>query len=103
MFLKKIKTNFLLLLILSVFIPIKANAYSDVIPFDESIVDNDSYINASWILDKKYILTQDPLHYDIDNFWTMILKYKIGLIVKLVNSSNYFISREKSSSIVFIF
>lgn len=31
MFLKKIKTNFLLLLILSVFIPIKANAYSDYI------------------------------------------------------------------------
>lgn len=67
------------------------NRYRDILPFDHTKVplDNDSYINANFVkisIDRSnYILTQGPLLSTCFNFWSMIWKYDIPIIVMLCN------------------
>jgi len=70
------------------------NRYANVIPYDDCVVVllDSTYINASRIsgVDKNgksvstaYIATQGPLENTTDDFYRMILEYKVGIIVML--------------------
>ncbi|XP_071163740.1 receptor-type tyrosine-protein phosphatase kappa-like [Mytilus edulis] len=59
--------------------------------YDETrvILDNSSYINASFIQGygqvRKYIASQGPLDKTVDDFWSMVWQYDCGKIVMLTN------------------
>lgn len=69
------------------------NRYADVLPYDENIVDSDSYINASFIQSNgklgRYIATQGPLdssesdYQTVDDFWAMVWKHDVSCIIML--------------------
>ncbi len=59
------------------------NRYSNILPYDDNIVKISRYINASWVND--CIVTQWPLENTVDDFWEMILTYKVTTIVALTN------------------
>lgn len=73
------------------------NRYSNIIPFEESVVKmqdsngKDKYINASLInspLDGKtftLIGTQSPLPHTVGRFWMMAFVYNVSMIVMLCN------------------
>ncbi|XP_052106281.1 receptor-type tyrosine-protein phosphatase kappa-like [Mytilus californianus] len=67
------------------------NKYKDMYAYDETrvILDNSSYINASFIQGygqvRKYIAAQGPLDKTVDDFWRMVWQYDCGKIVMLTN------------------
>lgn len=65
------------------------NRYSNILPYDDSIVDlpvgdgiSSQYINASWVTNK-YIATQGPLNNTIEDFWSMIWHTNCTTIIML--------------------
>jgi protein tyrosine phosphatase len=60
------------------------NRYSNILPYDDSIVDlsDNQYINASWVTNK-YIATQGPLNNTIEDFWSMIWHTNCTTIIML--------------------
>jgi len=72
------------------------NRYANVVPYDDTaiILSDGCYINASRIsgydkdgafISTAYIATQGPLDNTIDDFYRMILEYKVSIIVMLTN------------------
>ena len=72
------------------------NRYSNILPFDEHLVElaSGTYINASWIdlrllSGGKYIVSQAPMHPDyygedtVATFWEMVLETRAPLVVCL--------------------
>ncbi|CAC5383562.1 PTPRK [Mytilus coruscus] len=66
------------------------NKYKDMYAYDETrvILDNSSYINASFIQGygqvRKYIAAQGPLDKTVDDFWRMVWEYDCGKETKIV-------------------
>lgn len=84
---KKIKINYF---ISSVFDKKSKNRYQDILPPDHTRVGLDTtlysskyYINANKIClhGEKYILTQGPLEDTVEDFWTMVIRERCGVIV----------------------
>ena len=63
------------------------NRYVNILPLEESIVSlkDKTYINANYVLDKRYISTQAPLRNTIDDFWKMIWECNVNTIVMLTD------------------
>jgi len=68
------------------------NRYSDILAIEETRVklsiDQDTktdYINANYVLDKQFILTQGPLSHTIKDFWKMTWEQNSNVIVMLTN------------------
>ncbi len=65
------------------------NRYADVLSFDDTLVvlegrgKKSSYINASWVDGKRYIVTQGPMQTTIGHFWTMVWQQNCSVIVNL--------------------
>ncbi|XP_052106290.1 receptor-type tyrosine-protein phosphatase kappa-like [Mytilus californianus] len=83
------------------------NKYKDMYAYDETrvILDNSSYINASFIQGygqvRKYIAAQGPLDKTVDDFWRMVWEYDCGKIVMLTNVFEN--GKEKETKTVFQF
>lgn len=84
------------------FINRNKNAFSNINPPDHSrvklkekyagdyVIQGSDYINANWLLNKKYIATQDPNLVDtIDDFYRMIYENDVQMIINLRKSCNY--------------
>ncbi|KAF2076255.1 hypothetical protein CYY_002433 [Polysphondylium violaceum] len=68
------------------------NRYSDILAIEKTRVKlkvgdglRSDYINANYVLDNKYILTQGPLSHTIKDFWRMTWEQDSNLIVMLTN------------------
>ena len=61
------------------------NRYENILPYDDNIVElsDGKYINASWINNKEWIVTQGPLKKTCNTFWQMINEYNCNLIIML--------------------
>ncbi|XP_063585359.1 receptor-type tyrosine-protein phosphatase eta-like [Penaeus indicus] len=61
------------------------NRYGDVLPYDHTLVQlsNVDYINASYVLGKKFIVAQDPMPDQGDDFWQLIWEQNVHVIVRL--------------------
>lgn len=62
------------------------NRYRDVVPYDFNIVSlkSGNYVNASHI-ESSFIVTQDPIMTQVDDFWQMVWEHNVSVIVKLSN------------------
>lgn len=67
------------------------NRYANILPYDRNRYKspNDSffYINASWVHDKKFLVTQGPLPTTCGHFWRMVQESGSSTIVMLTNLS----------------
>ncbi|XP_047494774.1 receptor-type tyrosine-protein phosphatase H-like isoform X2 [Penaeus chinensis] len=65
------------------------NCYDDVLPYDHTLVrlSNVDYINASFVLGKKFIAAQDPMPDQGDDFWQLIWEHNVHVIVRLSSDS----------------
>eukprot|EP01103_Thecamoeba_quadrilineata_P019216 TRINITY_DN7686_c0_g1_i1.p1 TRINITY_DN7686_c0_g1~~TRINITY_DN7686_c0_g1_i1.p1 ORF type:complete len:331 (-),score=30.60 TRINITY_DN7686_c0_g1_i1:110-1054(-) len=73
------------------------NRYPDILPFENSRVklesncddqntnDGSDYINANFVLNRKYISCQAPLYPTIADFWKMVWEQKSVVIAMLTN------------------
>ncbi|XP_069955327.1 receptor-type tyrosine-protein phosphatase H isoform X1 [Cherax quadricarinatus] len=61
------------------------NRYADILPFDDTLVrvSQVEYINASYILGKRFIATQDPYPDQDDDFWQLIWDCDVCVIIRL--------------------
>ena len=59
-----------------------ANRYSDILPYDTTLVRLGEYVNASWVTElalsdsstpRKWIAAQAPLQHTLQQFWEMFL------------------------------
>lgn len=71
----------------------KKNNFNNVLASDETRVklkrSNSDYINANYLLDGKYIATQQPNSYTIIDFWHMIYQTKSKTIINVAGDNNY--------------
>ena len=68
------------------------NAFNNVLAPDHSRVilkTNTDYINANWLLNNKFVATQNPLKNTIEDFFRMCMENSVNIIVNLNNSCNY--------------
>lgn len=65
--------------------------YKDIKTSDSNIIPGleSKYFNGSYILDKKYIVTQYPLQNTISDFWNMIWTTNSNVIVNLTGDNSY--------------
>jgi len=72
------------------------NRYANVVPYDDSaiVLKDSTYVNASRVpgydrdgifCPTAYIATQGPLDSTLDDFYRMILEYRVGVIVMLTS------------------
>lgn len=87
--LNKIKTDITRCTIGNSFKNKKYNRYTDIIPYDEYIVDTEYYVNASYInidgtkYKNKWIASDSPNCFAILHFWKLIWNYNVQIIVTL--------------------
>lgn len=87
--LNKIKTDITRCTIGTSFKNKKYNRYTDIIPYDEYIVDVDNYVNASYInidgskYKNKWIASDAPNKEAVPNFWKLIWNYNVQNIITL--------------------
>ena len=71
----------------------KKNNFPNVLASDESRVklkrSSGDYINANYMLDDKYIATQQPNEHTIVDFWHMIYQTKSKTIINVNGENNY--------------
>ncbi len=58
---------------------------SNNFPYDTTLVPLSSgkYINASFVLGKKFIGTQSPMPHTTEDFWSMILEHNVSIVIML--------------------
>ncbi|XP_042856432.1 tyrosine-protein phosphatase 10D-like [Penaeus japonicus] len=61
------------------------NRYRNILPYDDTLVrlKEVDYINASYVLDRKFIATQDPMADQVDDFWQLIWECDVRVIIRL--------------------
>eukprot|EP00049_Salpingoeca_infusionum_P010926 m.188483 g.188483 ORF g.188483 m.188483 type:complete len:2350 (-) comp14787_c0_seq25:93-7142(-) len=81
---------------------IQHNRFSNVLPFDHSLVggqegENTGYINASFVdgpfKKHAYIATQAPVPESIERFWTTVCRQGVRVIAMLLDSSSHHFHR----------
>ena len=71
----------------------KKNNFNNVLASDETRVklnrSNNDYINANYILEGKYIATQQPNTHTIADFWHMIYQTQSKMVINVNGDNNY--------------
>lgn len=66
------------------------NRFSNILTSDKNVIKiTTGYINASYILNNKYIATQSPLQRTISHFWTLIYETNSRIIINLSGNNDY--------------
>ncbi|CAL4121220.1 unnamed protein product, partial [Meganyctiphanes norvegica] len=61
------------------------NHYTDVLPYDDTLVRlrRVEYMNASYVLDKKFIVTPDPMPDQDNDIWQLIYECDVRVIIRI--------------------
>ncbi|KAK7066712.1 hypothetical protein SK128_027990 [Halocaridina rubra] len=67
------------------------NRYTNVEPYDRTLVkvSHVNYINASYVMNGKFIATQDPWPNQDDDLWQLIWEHNVRIIVRLSNDNKH--------------